>query len=173
MLDETRTLIDSSRLSDRIVELPDPSDTDLAALYSSAALLLFPSLAEGFGWPVLEAMACGCRVVAANRAPLTEIAAGAATYIDVEDAKGAAAVVAKVLAESNRDRETRLAAGRSRAGRFRRDAMIDDYVRVYRDLLAGVALAAADIDARAVPLPGVKRIDAQGGRRAGRTARLI
>ena len=53
-------------------------DDELAAVYSRAALLLFPSLAEGFGWPVLEAMACGCRVVTSNRAPMTEVGGDAA-----------------------------------------------------------------------------------------------
>jgi glycosyltransferase involved in cell wall biosynthesis len=49
--------------------------------YSAATLLLFPSLAEGFGWPIAEAMACGCVVVTTNKAPMTEVGENAALYI--------------------------------------------------------------------------------------------
>lgn len=58
------------------------SDEQVCAAYSLATLFLFPSLAEGFGWPIAEAMACGCPVMTTNEAPMTEVGGDAAYYID-------------------------------------------------------------------------------------------
>ena len=57
------------------------TDQVLNWLYSGATALLFPSLAEGFGWPIAEAMACGCPVITTNEAPMTEVAGHAAFLI--------------------------------------------------------------------------------------------
>jgi glycosyltransferase involved in cell wall biosynthesis len=120
------------RLSGRVIEVSGLDDADLAALYSCATLLLFPSLAEGYGWPVLEAMACGCRVVTSRRAPLTEIAGEAATYIDPIDPAAAADIVAGVLQESAARRQSFVAAGIERSRVFTPAAMVDAYLRIYR-----------------------------------------
>ncbi len=134
----TRDVTDGIRvhsLQTRVSAFSNVSDEDLAALYSSAALLLFPSLAEGFGWPVLEALACGCRVVASRRAPITEVAADAATYIDPENPTTAAATVEMVLREPDGERQARVTAGLSRAARFSSRAMANAYLAVYQDAL--------------------------------------
>jgi glycosyltransferase involved in cell wall biosynthesis len=57
-------------------------DEDLAALYTGAQALIYPSLYEGFGLPVLEAMACGCPVICSRRASLPEVAGEAALYLE-------------------------------------------------------------------------------------------
>jgi len=124
-----------SDLSNRVVVLSSVSDAQLAALYSSAALLLFPSLVEGFGWPVLEAMACGCRVVASNRAPMTEVGGDVATYVDPQRAPEAAIAIARVLLESGTQRHARATAGLARAAKFTTRAMVDGYLDVYREAL--------------------------------------
>lgn len=67
-----------------IVVLPSVSNADLAALYGGAQALLFPSLAEGFGLPVLEAMACGCPVLTSTTTCLPETAGDAALLVDPE-----------------------------------------------------------------------------------------
>jgi glycosyltransferase involved in cell wall biosynthesis len=133
-----RELMDDIRargLADRVVAFSGLTDDDLAALYSSAALLLFPSLAEGFGWPVAEAMACGCRVVTSDRAPMTEIGGEVATYIDPEDHAAAAATLETVLRESDAQRNARVAAGVARAARFSGQAMATAYLGVYQEVL--------------------------------------
>ncbi|WP_198660029.1 glycosyltransferase [Acidithiobacillus ferrivorans] len=73
-----------------------PVDNEnLRALYSGAALLLFPSLQEGFGWPIVEAQACGCLVATTNRAPMTAVGGQGDIYFDVSDACGAAAAITR------------------------------------------------------------------------------
>jgi glycosyltransferase involved in cell wall biosynthesis len=70
---------------DRIVEVTEPSDAELRDLYRGCAMLLFPSLYEGFGLPVLEAMACGAPVIASTRASIPEVAGDAAILTDPND----------------------------------------------------------------------------------------
>ena len=65
----------------RIHILDQASDALVVAFYSQAAALLFPSHAEGFGWPILEALACGCPVVTTDAAPMTEVGGQAASYV--------------------------------------------------------------------------------------------
>lgn len=61
--------------------LNQASDELVVALYNTSEALLYPSHAEGFGWPVLEALACGCPVLTTNRPPMTEVGGDAASYI--------------------------------------------------------------------------------------------
>lgn len=68
-------------------------DEHLAGLYSGASLFLFPSLAEGFGIPLLEAMACGVRSITSNTSSLPEVGGDAVTYIDPLDAKALAEAI--------------------------------------------------------------------------------
>jgi glycosyltransferase involved in cell wall biosynthesis len=70
------------RLGSRVVELSFVPDEDLLALYSMADLFVHASLAEGFGLPVLEAMACGCPVACSNTTSLPEVAGGATLHFD-------------------------------------------------------------------------------------------
>jgi glycosyltransferase involved in cell wall biosynthesis len=62
-----------------------PLRNDLAALYSSAEIFVFPSWIEGFGIPLLEAMTCGSPIIASNRGSIPEVVGDAALLIDVED----------------------------------------------------------------------------------------
>lgn len=69
---------------DRVVELSDVSDAGLRALYARCEALLFPSLYEGFGLPVLEAMACGTPVVASDRSSIPEVVGDGGILVDPE-----------------------------------------------------------------------------------------
>jgi len=106
----------------------------LRALYSAAELLLFPSWDEGFGWPVSEAQACGCRVVTTNRAPMTEVGGDAAFYIDPHDTNSAAATVLSVLEQGNAEKQVVVERGIVNASRFSEERMIEEYMEVYSRL---------------------------------------
>lgn len=77
-------------MTDVAFELTGVSNEDLRALYSTATMLLFPSLQEGFGWPIIEAQACGCPVLTSNRPPMDEVGGKAVIYVDPEDPESAA-----------------------------------------------------------------------------------
>lgn len=106
----------------RIVVLENVSDAELAALYSRAAVFLFPSRFEGFGMPVLEAMALGCPVVCSNAGALPEVAGDAALTADPDDLDALAAHARAVLLDDGL-RARLVAAGRRRAKEFSLERM--------------------------------------------------
>ena len=130
-----RALTADLKLSDRVDERVEVSNEQLRALYSRAEALLFPSLAEGFGWPIAEAQACGCPVVTTGRPPMTEVGGEAAIYIDPADPAGAASRIAAALTERERLRT----AGLENAARFSSEVMINGYLRSYAVVGGGVA----------------------------------
>jgi glycosyltransferase involved in cell wall biosynthesis len=92
-------------------------DEDLEGLYGMATCLVVPSLTEGFGMPVLEAMERGLPVTCSNAASLPEVAGDAARYFDPRDEGEIARAIAELIRDS-RLRERLAAAGRDRARRF-------------------------------------------------------
>ena len=95
---------------------PRPTD-ELVTLYAGALALVYPSLLEGFGLPVLEAMAAGAPVVASNRSSVPEVAGDAAILVDPEDDTSIAAALERVVTSSALRDDLR-ARGRARAARF-------------------------------------------------------
>ena len=91
--------IRESRFFDRIHLTGYVPDSDLAALYNMARLLVFPSLYEGFGLPALEALACGCPVVTSHRGAMLEVTAGAAAYCDPEDTRSIADAILRAATD--------------------------------------------------------------------------
>lgn len=115
-----------------VIQSPTPSDQQLRALYSGALALLFPSLEEGFGWPVLEAQACGCPVITSARSPMTEVAGGAAILIDPEDALAAAAEIASRI----NDLDSVKRAGLENVRNYSVDNAMDRYCEVYQEIIS-------------------------------------
>jgi alpha-1,3-rhamnosyl/mannosyltransferase len=79
---EAAQLAEELDLRDQVVFAGPVSEADLPALYSGADLFVFPSLSEGFGLPVLEAMSCGAPVVCSYTSSLPEVAGDAAILVD-------------------------------------------------------------------------------------------
>jgi glycosyltransferase involved in cell wall biosynthesis len=123
-------------------------DTEvIEAAYSLARMFLFPSLAEGFGWPIIEAQACGARVLTTDDAPMNELAGpgsvllplrGASESMDAWASAGAAQMVRVLEQEAAADSETLEDQAHQRvlwAGRFSQAQAIEGYLRVYDQVL--------------------------------------
>jgi glycosyltransferase involved in cell wall biosynthesis len=119
-------------VSDRVVQIKDPSSELLEALYNCAVALLYPSRSEGFGWPVIEAQACGCPVVCSNLGPLPEVAGDAGLFRDVGDEKGFAADILQL--NDPAERAIWSEKGLRNAQRFSPEGMISRYIDIYRSL---------------------------------------
>ena len=85
LVPEEQAFITAHLLSQQVVSIKSPSHALLNHLYGQAHALLFPSYAEGFGWPLIEAQACGCPVVASTTTSIPEVAGEAALYADPTD----------------------------------------------------------------------------------------
>jgi glycosyltransferase involved in cell wall biosynthesis len=119
-------------ISDRIAQFDNPDDETLETLYNCALALLYPSRFEGFGWPVIEAQACGCPVVCSNTGPLPEAAGDGGLFHDVDDEEGFAADLLRLTDPVERAKwsEKSLA----NAARFSTGKMIAQYIDIYRQL---------------------------------------
>ena len=78
---ELELAIENSDYKDTIFSINTITDEYINAVYSGALVLLFPSIAEGFGWPIAEAMASGCPVITTGEAPMNEVGGDAALYL--------------------------------------------------------------------------------------------
>ena len=103
--------------SERVKYVGYVSDAELRALYEHAGVFVYPSLYEGFGIPVLEAMACGCPVIASNAASLPEVCGDAALYVSPRDGKGLASAIERVMTDEV-ERQRLIRAGRRRIASF-------------------------------------------------------
>jgi glycosyltransferase involved in cell wall biosynthesis len=108
-------------------------DDAMPALYAGARAFIYPSFAEGFGLPPIEAMACGTPVIASNRPSFPEVLGDAAILVDPVDIDGLAGAI-QLLSTDDAIRQTLVARGRLRASRFHWNVtaahMLDLYARV-------------------------------------------
>ncbi len=129
-------------LSDSVVFTPPIRDEDKAAVYQLAEVSVLVSLYEGFGIPVIEAMAAGTPVIASNVSSLPEVCGGAALLVDPLDPDALASKLEEVLGDGGL-RASLSAAGRANAGRYSWDASADLFHSV---LTGGHQQASADAE---------------------------
>ena len=138
LLDADEMALVAKVLNDPRLDLRGSGGVDHArvqAAYDQALALIFPSLEEGFGWPVLEAMARGCPVFTSNRAPLTEVGGDAVEYIDPENSEAAAEVISNRLRLGAAWREQKSAQGHLRAQTFSTERFSMQMRKVYESVL--------------------------------------
>ncbi len=129
-------MVQSLGLEDKVLCPGYVADEDLPALYAMAEALVFPSLAEGFGLPVLEAMACGTPVVASDLPALRELAGEAAHLVPPGDLPALREGLERVLLDEGYAKELS-ARGRERARAYTWARHGQDLVGVYQDALRG------------------------------------
>lgn len=115
--DRIEDAVKSAGMEDRVVFTGFVTDEDLPLLYHGAELFVFPSLYEGFGIPLLEAMGAGVPMAVARAASIPEVAGAAADYFDPHDEQEMQHVIAN-LAEDEERRRVIIAKGLERVGRF-------------------------------------------------------
>ena len=128
--DALRSLGRELDVLDRVIEVPEATSEVLEALYNCATAFLFPSRFEGFGWPILEAQACGCPVICSDRAPLPEVTGDAGLIHPVADEEGLAAEIIRLT--DPEERALWSARSLRNAERFSTDKMIAEYISVYQ-----------------------------------------
>ena len=128
--DAVKKTIQEFRLEDQVIFLPRLEVKELPILYSTATALVFPSLYEGGGIPVIEALACGCPVLAANIPATSEYADSAAKYFDPMDTSS----IVRAILEFQSDmgiRESLREAGLARAAEFRGEKIVPKLIEAY------------------------------------------
>jgi glycosyltransferase involved in cell wall biosynthesis len=111
-----RGAFESSQARDRMIHLDYVDRSELPQLYRGADALLFPSWMEGFGLPLVEAMACGTPVITSGRSAMPEVAGPAAVYIDPESPHGIASAITSLVADpDHRERLVKLGIDRAKS----------------------------------------------------------
>ncbi len=123
--------IDDNGLKDDIIFVSDIKQSDLPILYNLAELFVYPSIYEGFGLPVIEAMACGTPVITSNTSSLPEVAGDAAALIDPYNIEEIAHNISEILHDEER-RKKMSEMGIERAGSFTWERCARNTMEVYK-----------------------------------------
>lgn len=135
--DELLAEIDRCGLAERVHRVGRVSSAEFESLMRNALLLAFPSRYEGFGLPVIEAMARDVPVLAADATALPEVVGDAGVLVDPDDIEAWAEAIRRI-AESDGERETLIARGRQRALEFEPENCARRLVAVYDEVLASL-----------------------------------
>lgn len=135
---ENEPLLAEAQAHGPVIVISGVSNEELRALYNLSKALVFPSLEEGFGWPLLEALACGTPVLTTDKQPMTEVCGKAGAYIERMEmelteewaAQGAARLI-ELLNESESEKSARMAEGFEHIKSFTNEATMDGYEDTY------------------------------------------
>ncbi|MBH8561037.1 glycosyltransferase family 4 protein [Nostoc sp. CENA67] len=131
MTEEMRQFIKIHNLAQKVIELVEIDNENLRCLYSAATALLFPSLYEGFGWPIIEAQACGCPVFTSNRSPMKDVGGEAAIYIEPDQPQETAAKIIYYLPTLGELKPK----GFVNSQKFSAQKMISEYIKLYQQAI--------------------------------------
>ena len=123
-------VVESLGLVDEVVFTDFIPETDLPTYYSGAEAFVLPSLYEGFGFPVLEAMACACPVVTSDTSSLPEVVGEAGIMVDPQNTNSLAEAMSKVLTDSKL-RDNMIRKGLEQAKRFSWEKAAEQTLEVY------------------------------------------
>lgn len=116
-------------IGERVMSVVKPDHTTLQALYSFCEAFVFPSLSEGFGWPVIEAQACGAPVIASNIEPMPEIGGDGALYAD--PANPITFAEAFLYLQDRLKRDEIIQKGFCNTKRFQPEIMVQEYLKIH------------------------------------------
>ena len=127
------SLISEYNLNDEIIRPGQLDIDDLSGFYNLATVYVQPSLYEGFGLPILEAMSCGTPVLSSNKASLIEVGGNAPVYFDPRNLEQFVKLLIDILqSRSLQDKLSRL--GLKRAQEFSWEKVADETVKIYREI---------------------------------------
>ena len=112
------------------------SDDDLLLFYNQAEVMVFPSLYEGFGLPIIEAMSCGCPVITSNTTSLPEVAGKAAILVDPQNTKEISEAIIKLLSNTQLKQEL-IEKGLKHSQEFTWKKSVDQLVDYYYKIFYG------------------------------------
>jgi glycosyltransferase involved in cell wall biosynthesis len=151
--DELRVDATALGVADRVISLVGPSHELLEALYNGATALVFPSKFEGFGWPVIEAQACGCPVLCGEGGALAEVAGDGAFVRPAADENAFVSELRRIV----RDPAAGAAwatAGRHNAACYTQEEMLRRYEALYQELTGIADPSAGQTTPEPVPAVG-------------------
>ncbi len=128
-------LFKTNNIENKIHNFGFVSNRELILLYNCAKTFVFPSLYEGFGIPLLEAMACGTPIAASNSSSLPEVAGDSALYFDPKDTENMTQAIAQVILEGRNSNRIKL--GLNRVKNFTWENTAEKTLRIYKRLQPG------------------------------------
>ncbi len=126
-------LVKSLDIEQNVRHIDNANDVQLSHLYSAASMLTLPSHYEGFGFPVLEAMHCGCPVISSDRASLPEVAGDAAMLLDPDDIDAWTHSIDSLLSDTEK-RNQMIEKGYQQANSFSWNKTARETVQIYNSL---------------------------------------
>ncbi|GHU95070.1 glycosyl transferase family 1 [Bacteroidia bacterium] len=133
-MQQLKTLISNAGIESKVIFLHQVSNADLPAIYQGASIFVFPSIYEGFGIPIVEALTSGVPVIAAKNSSLIEAGGQAAAYIENNNAEQLANVIDSILTHQDK-RNAMIDAGLSHAKNFSDAHICQQLVHIYTSVL--------------------------------------